>query len=61
MMQISVEHELLIHQMDVKTAYSNAPLNCEVYIIPPKGCSDDRGIWKLNEPLWVKTNLEKLE
>ena len=36
-MQIAVEFDLIIHQMDVKTAYLNAPIDCEIYMNQPKG------------------------
>lgn len=37
LMQLGVEHDLVIHQMDVKTAYLNAPIDCELYIEQPEG------------------------
>ena len=35
--QIAVQCNYLIHQMDVKSAYLNAPIDCEVYMDQPKG------------------------
>jgi len=35
-MQVAVQHDLLVHQMDVKTAYLNAPIDCEVYVAQPE-------------------------
>ena len=37
LMQIAVQDDLLVHQMDVKTAYLNAPIDCEIYIEQPDG------------------------
>ena len=37
MMQISAENNLLVHQLDVKTAYLNAPIDCEIYMQQPEG------------------------
>jgi hypothetical protein len=35
--QIAVNCNYLIHQMDVKSAYLNAPIDCELYMEQPKG------------------------
>ena len=37
LMQIAVQHDLLLHQMDVKTAYLNANIDYEIYIEQPQG------------------------
>ena len=37
LMQIAVQHDLLLHQMDVKTAYLNSNIDCEIYIEQPQG------------------------
>ena len=37
LMQISVERGLVVHQLDVKTAYLNAPIDCEIFMKEPKG------------------------
>ena len=37
LMQIAVQHGLLLHQMDVKTSYLNANIDCEIYIEQPQG------------------------
>ena len=36
-MQIAEQHDLLLHQMDVKTTYLNATIDCEIYIEQPQG------------------------
>ena len=37
LMQIAVQHDLLLHQMDVKTTYLNANIDYEIYIEQPQG------------------------
>jgi len=36
-MQLAVQQNLIVHQMDVKTAYLNAHIDCELYIEQPEG------------------------
>ena len=31
-MHAAVDNDLIVHQMDVKTAYLNAPIDCELYV-----------------------------
>ena len=55
--QIAVNCNYLIHQMDVKSAYLNAPIDCEVYMEQPKGfeqTSPDgkRLVYKLKKSLY---------
>ena len=35
--QIAAQYDLFIHQMDVKTAHLNAPIECDLYIEQPEG------------------------
>ena len=37
MMQLAAEYNLVLHQMDVKTAYLNAPIDKEIYMSQPEG------------------------
>ena len=37
LLQIAVQYDLIVHQMDVKTAYLNAPIDCEIYVNQPEG------------------------
>ena len=37
LLQLAAQHELILHQMDVKTAYLNVPIDCEIYIDQPEG------------------------
>ena len=42
-MQLAVQQGMIVHQMDVKTAYLNAPIDCELYIEQPEGfVADDK-------------------
>ena len=54
----SSPYDLLIHHMDVKSAYLNAPLDYEIYVDPLEGFEGKNWnyIWKLKKILiWVKT------
>ena len=37
LMQLVTQENLIVHQMDVKTAYLNAPIDCELYVEQPEG------------------------
>ena len=37
LLQRTVQQDMIVHQMDVKTAYLNAPIDCEIYIKQPEG------------------------
>src|SRR6218665_3275525 len=41
LMQLAVQQGMIVHQMDVKTAYLNAPIDCELYIEQPEGFEAD--------------------
>jgi len=43
LMQLAAQHDLVLHQMDVKTAYLNAPIDCETFIEQPEGFVVDSG------------------
>ena len=47
-LQIAVHYGLLIHHMDVKSAYLNAPLDYEIYVESPEGFKGKNGnyVWK---------------
>ena len=36
LIQVAAENQMSVHQLDVKTAYLNAPIDCEVYIRQPQ-------------------------
>ncbi len=37
LMQKAAQENLILHQVDVKTAYLNAPIDCEIYMKQPEG------------------------
>ena len=56
-MQVSAENKMMVHHLDVRTAYLNAPIDCEVYLSQPEGyaVSGDEGeklVWKLRKSLY---------
>eukprot|EP00794_Sanderia_malayensis_P008499 gene8499-9408_t len=57
LMQLAAQHNLIIHQMDVKTAYLNAPIDCEIYLEQAKGYEipgkdGAKLVYKLNKSLY---------
>lgn len=56
LMQISVQNDLIIHQMDVKTAYLHAPIEEEIYMDQPEGFeqteSGENLVYKLKKSLY---------
>jgi hypothetical protein len=55
--QAAVDRDMSIQQMDVKSAYLNAPIDCELYVKQPKGYQvfDKNGhelVWKLKKSLY---------
>ena len=56
--QIAMQYDLSIHQMDVKAAFLNAPIDCEIYVEQPPGFKQKNkkgGTQTEKEPLWFKT------
>ena len=53
-LQIAVHYNLLIHHVDVKSAYLNAPLDYEIYVELPEGFEGKNGnyVWKLKKSLY---------
>ena len=57
LMQLAVDYNLLVHQMDVKSAYLHAPIDCDIYVAQPKGYEvlHENGkpmVFKLNKSLY---------
>ena len=54
LLQIAVQYDLLIHHIDVKNAYINAPLDYEIYVELPEGFKGKNGnyVWKLKKSLF---------
>ena len=56
-MQVAAEYDLMGHQLDVKTAYLNAKIDCEIYIQQPTGYeifgkNNEILVWRLNKSLY---------
>ena len=51
LLQIAIQYDLLIHHMDVKSAYLNASLDYEIYVEPPEDFKGKNGnyVWKLKK------------
>ena len=49
LLQVVVQYDLIIHDMDVKSAYLNAPLDYEIYVQLLEGFKSKNGnyVWKL--------------
>ena len=57
LMQLAAQYDLILHQMDVKTAYLNAPIDCEIFLEQPEGfeiasSSNDVLVYKLKKSLY---------
>ena len=57
LMQLAAQHDLILHQMDVKTAYLNAPIDCEIFMEQPEGFEipsncEEVLVYKLNKSLY---------
>ena len=56
LIQLAVEYDWNLHQMDVKTAYLNAPIDHEIFVEQPEGfqVTSDEGtlVYKLNKSLY---------
>ena len=55
LMQLAVQYNLLVHQMDVKTAYLNAPIDVDIYVKQPEGyvlSGKENFVCKLNKSLY---------
>lgn len=55
-MQIAVQNDLIVHQMDVKTAYLHAPIEEEIYMDQPEGFEQTKSgqhmVYKLKKSLY---------
>lgn len=57
LMQLAAQYDLELHQMDVKTAYLHAPIDCEIYMEQPEGFekkskTGEKLVCKLNKSLY---------
>ena len=51
-MQIVVQYDLIVHQMDVKTAYLHAPIDYEIFVEHPEGFKTNKLVYRLNKSLY---------
>ena len=57
LMQIAAQYDMQLHQMDVKTAYLHAPIDCEIYMEQPEGFeitshTEEKLVWRLRKSLY---------
>ena len=52
LMQIAADENLILHQMDVKSAYLHVPIDEDVYVTQPSGYTVEGKVWKLNKSLY---------
>ena len=57
LLQKAVQNNMITHQMDMKTAYLNAPIDCDIYMEQPKGfemrgASGEKLVCKLKKSLY---------
>ena len=57
LMQLAAQQNMKVHQMDVKTAYLNADIDCEIYVQQPEGFiktnkEGEKLVCKLNKSLY---------
>lgn len=56
-MQLAAQHDLVLHQMDVKSAYLNAPIDCEIFMEQAEGFevqskTGEKLVYKLKKSLY---------
>jgi len=58
LMQLAAQYDLILHQMDIKTAYLNAPIDCEIFMEQAEGfevpseCGSEKLVYRLNKTLY---------
>ena len=57
LLQYAIQNDMLVHHMDVKMAYLNAPIDCEIFMEQPEryervGKNGERLVCKLNKSLY---------
>ena len=57
LIQHAAQNNMVVHQMDVKAAYLNAPIDCDIYVEQPKGYekvgkNGEKLVCKLNKSLY---------
>ena len=53
---IAINKNLVVHQMDITSAFLQAPISEDIFVYPPKGFPISKGcegkVWKLNKALY---------
>jgi hypothetical protein len=58
-MHLVAQYDLSVSQLDVKTAFLNAPVDCELYLKQPEGYSNSDFVWRLKKSIYgLKQNGE---
>ena len=52
LMQMVVQYDLIVHQMDVKTAYLQAPVDYEIFVEQPEEFKTNKLVYRLNKSLY---------
>ena len=55
MIKVVAQHEMVVHQLDMKPAYLHAPIDYELYLEPLQGFKEENGdktMWKFNKSLY---------
>ena len=52
LIQLAVQEDLIVHQMDVKTAFLHAPIDEDIYVSQPIGYAIENKVWKLQKSLY---------
>ena len=47
-----VQYDLIVHHMDVKTAYLHAPIDYEIFVEQPEGFKTKKLVYRLNKSLY---------
>ena len=59
--QLAAQYNFVCHQVDVKTAYLNAPIDCEIYMEQPETEDRDNSkVWRLNKSIYGLKQSAKL-
>ena len=61
LMQLAAQYNLICHQIDVKTAYLNSEIDCELYMEQPETSErDNTKVWRLNKSIYGLKQSAKL-
>ena len=52
LMQMVVQYDLIVHQMDLKTAYLHAPIDYEIFVEQPEVFKTNKLVYRLKKSLY---------